>query len=256
MRPLICLIQKELRTSLASPVAYVVGAIFLLVSGLLFSNITALVARQTLQFLQFQGFTPQLSINEMILRPTYRNMAVVLILITPILTMRLFAEEKRSRTIELLMTSPISITTIIFGKYLAALGLYVIMLGLTVYMPILMALFGSIEWGPILTGYLGLILLGAVFLSIGLFASTLTENQIIAASVSFGLLLVFWLLGLAAMAAGSGVLGQLLTYLSFFEHLDNFIKGIIDVGDIVYFVSLAAFGLFLSHRVVESQRWS
>ncbi len=256
MRALVCLIQKELRAYLASPVAYVVGAIFLLVSGFLYASITTVVARQTLQFLQFQGFTPQLSINEMILRPTYRNMVVVLILITPILTMRLFAEEKRSRTIELMMTSPISIATIIFGKYLAALSLYVLMLSLTVYMPILMALFGSVEWGPVLSGYLGLVLIGAVFLAIGLFGSTLTENQIIAASVSFGLLLVFWLLGWAATAAGSGEVGRLLTYLSFFEHLDNFMKGVIDLGDIVYFVSLAAFGLFLAHRVVESQRWA
>lgn len=255
MRALLAITQKELRAYFASPVAYVVAAVFLLVSGFLYYSIVTIVARQTLQFLQFQGMTPQLSINEMILRPTYRNMTVILVLITPILTMRLFAEERKSRTIELLMTSPISITTIVVGKYVASLIIYLLMLTLTVYMPILMALFGSVEWGPILSGYLGLFLIGSVFIAVGLFASTITENQIIAASVSFGLLLVFWLLGWAAMAAGSTGLGQILAYLSFFDHLDNFMKGIVDASDVTYFLSLIAFGLFLAHRVVESQRW-
>lgn len=256
MRALLALIRKELRTYFASPVAYVVAAVFLLISGFLYYSIVTIVARQSLQFLQFQGFTPQFSINEMILRPTYRNMTVILVLIAPLLTMRLFAEEMKSRTMELLMTSPVSIAVLVAGKYLAALILYLLMLGLTAYMPILMALFGSVEWGPILSGYLGLFLVGAVFLAIGLFASTVTENQIIAASTAFGLLLVLWLLGWASAAAGSTGLGQVLAYLSLFEHLDNFMKGVVAAADITYFVSLIAFALFLAHRVVESRRWA
>jgi len=255
VRGLLAVMRKELRAYLVSPVAYVVIAMFLVTVGFLYSSIVMIVARQSIQLMRFQGFQSQLSINEMVLHPTFRNATVILLFIMPLLTMRLFAEEKKGRTMELLLTSPISITAIVVGKFLAALMLYALMLLLTLYAPILMALFGQIEWGPVFVSYLGLLLVGSSFLALGLFTSALTENQVIAASSAFGMLLLFWLLGFAGQAAEGRVVGQLLQYLSIFGHLDNFLKGLLVTTDVVYFVSFTVFGVFLTHRAVESHRW-
>jgi ABC-2 type transport system permease protein len=169
--------------------------------------------------------------------------------------MRLLAEEKKIKTIELLMTSPVPIFAIVMGKYLAAMAVFTLMLGLTVYMPLLMWYYGSIQWLPILTGYLGIWLLGGVFIAVGLLASSLTENQIIAGFVGFGAVLILWLIGWLSQGMADSPLGPFLTYLSIGEHTENFIKGMIDTGDLVYQVSLILLGLFITHRVLESQRW-
>jgi ABC-2 type transport system permease protein len=165
------------------------------------------------------------------------------------------AEEKKQKTSELLLTSPVTVTQIILGKYFAVLALYGVMLGLTLYMPLLLGLFGPVVWWPVLSGYLGLFLVGAVFLAVGLLASSLTENQMIAAITSFSLLIVMWLLGWAGAATADVQVGPLLTYLSLLEHLNNFLAGLIDTRDVVYLLGLIAVSLFLAHRVVESQRW-
>jgi len=246
---------KEVRSYFKSPVAYVLIGVFLIINGYLFSNIVSFASRQSVQMLRFQGAAPQINLNELVFRPTFHNMSVVLLLIIPILTMRLFSEEKKSRTNELLMTSPISISEIVLGKYLGVLMIYLMMLGLTLYMPILLAIYGQLNWGVMFSGYLGLVLLGAVFLSIGLFASSVTENQIIAALVSFGLLLMIWLLGWAAAAVEGTGMGQVFSYLSILDHFNGLLRGLVEIKTIVYYLSLVAFSLFLTHRVVESQRW-
>ena len=255
MKNLFALIGKELKVYFISPVAYVVGAVFLIIIGFLFYNIVAIFSRQSLQFMRLQGMTPQLDIHEAVFRPTFLNMGVVLLLVVPILTMRLFAEEKKLRTNELLMTSPLTITEIVLGKYLASFLVYAIFLALTLSMPLLVGIYSTIDWGPLLSSYLGLLLLGGAFLSVGLFASSLTENQIIAAVISFGILLCLWILSVAARTIGSATLGGLLNYLSLYEHLDHFIRGLVDTSDLIFYLSFIAFGLFLTHRVVESQRW-
>jgi ABC-2 type transport system permease protein len=122
-------------------------------------------------------------------------------------------------------------------------------------MPILLGMFTQITWKPLLASYLGLFLMGGVFLAIGLFASSLTENQIVAAVISFGILIGFWLIGVSAQNAGESPMGQVATYLSLLAHLDSFVKGLIDTRDLAYFISMMMLGLFLTHRVVESQRW-
>jgi gliding motility-associated transport system permease protein len=255
MRNLITLIGKELKLYFISPIAYVVGAVFLIIVGFLFYNIVAVFARQSLQFMRLQGMTPQLDIHEAVFRPTFLNMGVVLLLVVPILTMRLFSEEKKMKTTELLMTSPLTITEIVLGKYLAAFLVYAVLLALTLSMPLLIGFYSTIDWGPLGSSYLGLLLLGGAFLAVGLFASSLTENQIIAAVISFGTLLCLWILSVAARTIGSSTLGGLLNYLSLYEHLDNFIRGLVDTSDLIFYLSFIAFGLFLTHRVVESQRW-
>ena len=254
MKGILAITNKELRVYFTSPMAYVVIGMFLLINGYLFYNIVFFAANQSMQLMRLQA-SPQININELIFRPAFHNMSVIMLLTLPMLTMRLLAEEKKVKTVELLMTSPISIIDILFGKYLAALLIFSVMLLFTGFMPVLMNLYGDLQWGPILAGYLGLMMLGGVFLSFGLLASSLTENQIIAGFVGFGLTLLLWLMGWASQGAGDTALASVFTYLSVGEHFDNFVKGLIDTGDLVYLLSLTTVGLFLTHRVLESQRW-
>jgi ABC-2 type transport system permease protein len=247
---------KELRTYLVSPVAWVVATVFLAVTGLLFYNMMAWYSLQSFQMLQFQGATGQmgqLNVNRMVFEPTFQNMAVVLLLVVPIVTMRLLAEEKKGRTAQLLFTSPVRLGEIVAGKYAAAVGLLSLILFLTLYMPVLVWAYGSIEWGPIATSYLGMVLLVGAFVSFGLFASSLTENQVVAAVLTFGILLVFWLLGWASQTGGE--LAPLFEHLSIITHLDPFLRGVVELKDVAYYLSVSAFGLFLTHRVLDSARW-
>jgi ABC-2 type transport system permease protein len=255
MRNLVTLINKELKVYFISPVPYVAGAVFLVIVGFLFYTIVAMFSRQSLEFMRLQGVTPQLDIHEAVFRPTFLNMAVVLLLVVPVLTMRLFAEEKKLKTAELLMTSPITIAELVLGKYLAAFLVYASLLALTFFMPVLIGAYSTIDWGPLGSSYLGLLLLGGAFLVVGLFASSLTENQIIAAVTSFGILICLWMLSIAVRTVSSSALGELLTYLSLYEHLNHFVRGLLDTSDVIYYLSFIAFGLFLTHRVLESQRW-
>lgn len=255
MRGLLAITGKELRIYFSSPMAYVVIAVFLLINGYLFYNIVLFSVNQAMQIIRIQGSLPQININEMIFRPVFHNMAIIMILTLPMLTMRLLAEEKKSKTSELLLTSPISITQMILGKYLAAFLIFCLMLLLTGIMPILLDVYGDLRWGPILAGYLGLLLLGCVFLSFGLLASSMTENQVIAGFVGFGLLLLLWLVGWASLGASGTIMSSFISYLSIGEHFDKFVKGLIDTSDLIYLLSLASVGLFLAHRIVESQRW-
>ncbi|MBI3610348.1 MAG: ABC transporter permease subunit [Nitrospirae bacterium] len=255
MRSAFAIMEKELRVYFTSPIAYVVTAVFVLITGYLFYSIVLFASSQSLQMMRVQGALPQINLNDLIFRPTFHNMAVILMLTLPLLTMRLLAEEKKIKTIELLLTSPVSLIAIIMGKYLAAMAVFTIMLLFTAYMPLLMGTYGSIQWMPILTGYFGVWLLGGVFIAVGLFASALTENQIIASFVGFGIVLILWLIGWIAQGMSDSPLGPMLAYLSIGEHTENFIKGLTDTQDLVYQASLIVVGLFLTHRVLESQRW-
>lgn len=246
---------RELRSLVLSPVAAVCAAMFLLVSGYLYYSIAIVASLQAQQLLRLQQMPLQLNANDVVLVPSLRNLSVILLLVVPILTMRLFAEEKKQRTQELLFTSPVTIPQIVLGKYCAVLVLYGGLLVLTLYMPLLLHQFSVLAWGPVVSGYLGLFLVGAVFLSIGLFASSLTENQVVAAMVSFALLLLLWLIGWTGAAATDPGMKSILSYLSLLDHLNNFLNGLVDTKDVVYCLGLIAVGLFLTHRVVESHRW-
>jgi ABC-2 type transport system permease protein len=246
--------KKEMRLYFGSPVAYAFLALFLLISGWMFSQIFLIYSELSMRsFMQPMG--PQsLNPTENVMRPLFSNMSVVLLFFIPMLTMRLFAEEKRAGTIELLLTYPVRDGEVLLGKFLAAGAVYLLLLVLTLTYPALMAAFGRIEWGAVLTGYVGLILLGATFLAVGVFVSSLTENQIVAGSATFGVLLAFWLIGWGADAAG-GRLRTLLQYLSIIEHMDGFGKGVIDTKDVVYYLTVTAFALFLTLRALDAKRW-
>ena len=246
--------KRDLSSFFNSPVFYSLTAVFLILNGFIFVNILNFFSLQSFQVQQRPGVSIGLNLNEMVIEPSLQNMAVILLLIIPLITMRSFAEEKKSKTFALLLSSPIHLKEIILGKFLACMIVVGLMILLSMYSTGYLILVGQPEIGPILTGYLGMFLLAGCYVSMGLFASSLTDNQIIAATISFGLALLMWILGWAAHAAGSE-LGQLLEYLALITHLEHFLKGLINSSDIVYYLSFILFGLFLTHRVLESSRW-
>ena len=246
--------RKEMRLYFGSPVAYVVFTFFLLISGWFFSQIFLFYSDMSMRSFMQPQFGQNLNITENVMRPLFTNMSVVLLFFMPMLTMRLFAEEKRAGTMELLLTYPVRDGEVLAGKFLAAAGLYVVLLALTFLYPGLVAYFTRVEWGPILTGYLGLVLVGAMFLAVGVFISSLTENQIVAGFGTFGILLLFWVIGWGADFAG-GAMRTVLQYLSITEHMDGFSRGLVDTKDLVYYVSAIAIALFLTLRSLESKRW-
>ena len=246
--------KKEMRLFFGSPVAYVVFTFFLLISGWFFSQIFLYYSDISMRSFMQPGTGQSLNITESVMRPLFTNMSVVLLFFIPMLTMRLFAEEKNSGTMELLLTYPVRDGEVLAGKFLAAEALYVILLGLTLVYPGLIAYFTRVEWGPILTGYLGLVLTGATFLAVGILVSSLTENQIVAGFGTFGVLLGLWIIGWGAEFAG-GNLRAVLQYLSITEHMDTFSRGLIDTKDLVYYGSAIALALFLTLSSLDSKRW-
>ncbi len=228
--------RKELYSYLVSPMAYVVTAVFLLVNGFIFFLIIA---------------SPS---AEASLRPLLPTTAFLLLLIIPVLTMRLLAEEKSTGTIELLMTFPVSDSHVVWGKFLATYLVYLLMLLPTlVYVGVIKA-YGNSEWGPLITAYVGLVLLGGAFIAVGMLSSSLARNQIVAGVVGIGVLLLLWVLGAAAGVLGPR-LSSIVAYLSLNDHFQNFGQGVIDLKDVVFYLSFIAGALFLTVRVLESIRW-
>ncbi|HAH16541.1 MAG: ABC transporter permease [Proteobacteria bacterium] len=228
--------RRELYAYLVSPMAYAVASVFLLVNGFIFFLILA------------QGFA------EANLKAILPTTAFLLLLVIPVLTMRLVAEERSSGTIELLMTFPLTDAQVVVGKFLATLITYALMLVPTLAYVLIIVIYGATEWGPIMSAYIGLLLLGGAFISLGLFASSLTRNQIVAAIVGIGLLLMLWVLGSGASVLGPR-LSPIVGYLSLAEHFQNFGLGVLEVKDVVYYLSVMVGCLFLTTRVLESGRW-
>jgi ABC-2 type transport system permease protein len=196
----------------------------------------------------------RINLTDVVIRPLVQNMSIVLLFVMPLLTMRLFSEEKKSGTIELLLTYPVTDLAILFGKFLAAALLLLVMLAGTLPFVVLLFGIGDPDPGTLLSGYLGLLLMGAAFMALGIFLSSLTENQIIAAAVSFGSALLFWVLSWSSTLSGEKV-GAVLKQLSILEHLESFNKGILALSDLSFFVLFIAFFLFLTLRSLETNRW-
>jgi ABC-2 type transport system permease protein len=246
--------RKELRVYFSSPIAYAVLTIFSLIAGFFFYNVFGFYVLASMQAAMNPMMARDMTIVEGVLRPLFQNVSVIMLLMMPILTMRLFSEEKKSGTIELLLTYPVRDGEVLLGKYLAALAVFAAMLALTLAYPLIMAWVTPLEWGPLGTGYLGLLLQGAAFIAIGILISSLTENQIVAAVATFGTLLIFWVIAWASEAAG-GALGTVLSQLSLTEHFDSFSKGVIDTRDLIYYLNLTILALFLTLRSLDSKRW-
>ena len=247
--------KKEMRLYFTSPVAWVVFTMFLLIGGYFFYSIFAFYTLASMQSAMNPAMGRDLNVSDSVMRPLFSNISVILLLLMPLVTMRLFAEERRSGTIELLLTYPVRDGAVLAGKYLAAFALYAIMIALTLLYPGIVVYFARLEWGPVLTGYLGLLLMGGMFIAVGVCASSLTENQIVAAITTFGVLLLLWVLGWSADYAG-GTAGRVLQHLSLLEHNDSFAKGVLDTKDIIYYANFIVLALFLTLRSLEARRWN
>lgn len=246
--------KRDLGSFFNSPIFYVITTVFLIIYSYIFVNILSFFSMQSMQSGQFQQMGMVLNINEMVIEPSFQNMAVVLLLIIPIVTMRSFAEEKKSKTFRLLLSSPVHLKEIIWGKFLACMIVITVMVLISSYSIGFLFMIGEPDIGPVLTGYLGILLTAGCYVSIGIFASSLTENQIVAAIITFGFSLFMWVIGWGAQTANSTT-GQVLQYLSVIEHMDRFLKGMIETSDLAYFLSFIIFGLFLCYRTLDSNRW-
>lgn len=242
---------KELRGYFGSPVAWVILGLFGVIFGYFFNVYLTYFVRQAMQ--QQMGAQP-MNVNSDMIRPLLGNTSVLVLFLLPMITMRTYSEEKRSGTIELLLTSPVTDTEIILGKFLGSVGLFGAILGVTlIYVGVLFGL-GKPEIKPILSGYFGLLLLGSCFLSLGLFISSTTKNQMVAGAATFVVALMFWIINWFADSAGPTT-AAVLNYLSITQHFDDFGKGVIDTKHVIYYLSFIAFGLFLTLKSVDSERW-
>ncbi len=253
MRNVLAIARKDLKIYFLTPIGYLVITVFVGIMSWMFCAALFEFLKRSQSFMQFGGMA-EMNVNAMVMQPVLGNMAVIFLFLVSLMTMRLLAEERKMRTLELLLTSPVHPFEIVLGKFLSALLLFSAMLAVTLVYPLVLMIFGSIDVKQILAGYLGVFLLGASFLSFGLFISALTENQITAGALTFGLFLFFWIISWLS-GPGDSIGAQFLSYISIIDHLSNFIRGLIDTKDLVYYISFIAFGLFLTHQSLESYRW-
>src|SRR6266545_4486562 len=253
MRNVLAIANKEFRSYFASPIAYILIGLFALLFGWFFYVFLMAFVQQSEQMMQFGGGGGA-NVNQMMIRYVLQNASVIILFIMPMITMRTYSEEKRSGTIELLLTSPVTDLEIILGKFFGALGLYISILAVTLLYMSILFYYGHPEWRPLLAAYLGLLLMGGSFISIGLLISSTTKNQIVAGVVTFVVFLMFWIIGWFADTAGPTI-GPITSWLSITEHFDDFSKGIIDTKHVLYYLSLITFGLFLTAKSVDTERW-
>jgi ABC-2 type transport system permease protein len=245
--------NKEFKSYFTSPIAYLLMAFFGLIFGFGLYTATRDVVRMGCQA-QMMGQAQPTNLNDQIIRPLLGFASTISLFLIPMITMRLIAEEKKTGTIELLLTSPVQDLQIILGKWLGAMLLYLCVLGMSVINISLLFAWGKPDWKPVLVAYLGLILQGGCLLAIGEFISTMTRNQIIAGGVTFFVCLLLWLLSWFT-AFDSGATASVINYLSIVTHFDNFAKGVVDSKDVVFYLSMIFFALFVTSRSMESLRW-
>lgn len=253
MRNILTICGKEVRSYFNSPIAYILIGLFGLLSGFMFYSATVFFINMGTQQ-QMTGQSSPMSINDIVIAPLLGNLGVISLFLIPMMAMRLFAEEKKSGTIELLLTSPLGDWEIILGKFFGALIMYAALIGPLVINVALLFAWSTPDFRPILTGFLGLALQGATILAIGTFISTTTSNQIIAAAVTFAICLLLWVLNWVSSYSESAF-GKALAYCSILVHFEPFSKGIIDTKDVIFYLSAIFLGLFLTARSLESLRW-
>jgi ABC-2 type transport system permease protein len=248
MSGMFAIMRKEWKHYFITPAAYVVMALFAVISAFFFYSMLAVFVVQSLGGGQFGG--GNLDVNAQVLQPLAFDIGITLLFLLPMITMRLYAEEANSGTIELLKTSPIRRLDIILGKFFAAFGLLIILLIIAALYVAVVAHFGSPDLRAAAAGFLGLALLGGAFLAIGLLISSFTKNQIVAGVITFVLFLLLWVADWVT-AYGSGAVSKVIAYLSVTSHLQNFTQGIVDLKDVVFYLSLIVAGLFLTARRME-----
>ena len=235
MRNVLAIARRELGSNYGSPLAYVITAAFLVICGIFF-------------YLNL-AYSQQATIS-----PIVQTVLTILLLISPVLSMRLLSDELRNGTLELLLTAPVRDFEVVVGKYVAGFALVGVMILLTLLYPALLFAFGSPDAGAVIGGYLAMLLFAGASVAIGLLASSLTQNQIVAAVVAFAILLVLWVAdGIGQMLGGA--IGQGIGYLGLYPHFSDLTRGVVDTKDVVYYLSVIAVPLFLSTRALEARRW-
>lgn len=240
----LALFRKELLSYVVSPLFYVVAAVFLCLSGYYFYT----------DLIFFVTFGFGMNILENFWQLLLVDLRLVMLLSIPLLTMRLFAEEKKLGTIELLLTYPVRDGEVFFAKFAACAAVFGVMLAGTLLYPIYVSFLQPFPWPPLVAGYLGLFLLGLSFIACGVFVSSLTESQVVAGMATTGILLLFWIMSWNEAATSPGLL-RILVRVSMFDHFQTFARGVIDARDVAYFLSFIGFFGFLTLRVLESRKW-
>lgn len=239
------LYKKEVKDSFFSPMLYILTALFCAIIGWLFFNYLVIS----------KDATSAASLTHSVILPIFGNMNFIFLFMAPLLTMRCFAEEKKLNTLDLLFHSRLQNTQIILGKLLASFSSALFMLSFTLVFPIVLAISGYSDWAIVGSGYLGIVLSVLSYLAVGLFASSLTENQVVAALVAFCLLLGSMLLVMSANASQNYIVGQILSYLSIPFHFEAFVRGAMKSYSFVYFTSFLCFFIFLTRESLESRNW-
>jgi ABC-2 type transport system permease protein len=253
MKNVLLICFKEFKGYFTSPIGYAVMALFALIFGFGFYTATRDMVQMGFRAQMMQQQQP-MSVNDMVIRPLLGFAGTIALFLIPMITMRLVAEEKKSGTIELLMTSPVTDTEIILGKWGGAVLLYMCVLGMSVLNLGMLFIWGKPDWKPLLVAYLGLLLQGCCLLALGIWISTMTKNQIVAGGVTFFVSLLLWLLQWFTSYDSTPAM-QVLNYMSIVTHMENFSKGVIDSKDVIFYLSFIFFALFLTKRSMESLRW-
>ena len=258
MQNVFSIFWREYKSYFLSPVAYVVIGVFLFLVAnrfiFKFNEFVHLTFEATSEAVNTQQTIPKFSINDTVIRYLFQQIRNISLFLLPMITMRLFAEERKTGTLELLITSPLTITQLVLGKFLSAFVLYLTMVIPTAFFQYFIFLYGNPDMGPILTSYIGIVLYGAAVISIGTLISSLTENQIIAGALTFGAFLFLWIVGRVSEATVS-VWGEVANYISITSHFTNFSMGIVDSRDVIFYLSFCFVRLFLTHQSITSLRW-
>ena len=255
MRNICTIAMREFSVYFTSPIAYIVLVMFAIIFGYFFSTGLAFFLDYSASMAAQGGMgAPTMNVNQFVIEPSLGNMSIVLLFMVPMITMRLFAEEKRSGTIELLLTSPLKDYHIVIGKWIGALMLYGCMLLVAVVNISVLFIYTTPDWKPLLVSLLGLLLMGGSMIALGTFLSTLTRNQIVAGALTFGVLLLLWVLNWVS-SFESSTLSRLCEYLAISPHYEQFSRGVIELKDLLYYLSAISLGLFLSKRSLEALRW-
>jgi ABC-2 type transport system permease protein len=259
MKGILAIYRREMNGYFVSPMAYIVIGFFLVITGYFFSNILSiLIERSFMIQMQAQrtGAPPDMDVPGLVIRNFIGIIATLLLFLIPMLTMGVYAEERKRGTMEMLMTSPLSELQIVLGKFLALFNLFIFMLAPTLIYHFIMSRYSepAMPWRIVWSGYLGVLLLGAVLIALGSFISSMTESQVVAGVITFVVFLLLWVLDMGIRAA-TGATAEILKYLSILQHYDSFSQGVIDTSSIVFYLSLTALGLFLTLRALDSMRW-
>ncbi len=258
MRNVTAIARRELQAYFVSPMAYIILMLVIFIFGYFFLLYTFFYSEVSMQASMNPAAADSLNVHEVIIRGLFSTLGVIWIFMAPLLSMRVFSDEKRSGTAELILTAPVSTTQLVLGKYLGTLGFGAALLLLTAAFPLYLRLLGApLDAGPLAAVYLGTLLLVGAFLAIGVFSSSLTANPIVAVFIAFVTCLFFWIVGSLseAIGGGAGPLAQLLKSVSITEHYEDFLKGVVDTSGVVYYLGFIVFGLFLTTRVIDSGRW-